>query len=1197
MVNNFNVQGDHLRKAETNSTSNNFNTRNGNIRYLNFGEDDQMEIQGFVFSKLKHKICWVFYILTLGILRLIFHWYPIFHLKATHSICDLDVADKVLITDNYTGKVNTHFVKSVRTLSSKNLKENSNSQKLLKFRLANGQTKEETQIRVIKCKKLTYIYDDHHGMFIKLAGLDKGITKDNLHELINGQLQNEQIKKRLVYGNNEINTPEQTVLTLLALEALTPFYMFQLFSLIVWIAEIYYYYAIAIVIMSVAGITTSIIQTRKNQRNLKGTVNFSSTITVRRSENLYEETSTLNLVPGDVIVIPKLGCQMHCDAVLLTGSCIVNESMLTGESVPITKTPLEHNTNNYNVKEDANHTLFCGTKIIQTRQQGNEEVRAVVIRTGFLTSKGELVRSILYPPPADFKFEQDSYKFIGILAVIAAAGFVYTIVSKASRQIGALDITLKALDIITIVIPPALPAAMTVGKLYALQRLKNHKIFCINSRVINVSGSVDCVCFDKTGTLTEDALDMWGIIPVKNYNFDTPVKNIHTLSPSSDMLRGMACCHSLSAIEGEIRGDPLDVKMFESTGWIFQDGCDVVSSQELSSGALLVKSPVPNENNEHEEINIVRQFQFLSSLQRMSVIVKSPKDSNFEVFCKGSPEKIISLSDQNTVPNNIQDQLKLYTEKGYRVIGMAKKDLPFDTTYDQVLKVTRNEVETDLKFLGLLILENCLKPETNGIIKVLKDAKLKVVMITGDNIQTAVTVARECKIIEEDSTVLEILTTKPTKYEFASISYNMLNSSTKNFINVNNGHIKDVEAIGEKDRKYCFVINGESWANVMKYFPDLVPKLVTQGAVFARMSGGQKQQLIEQLKLLGYYVAMCGDGANDCGALKAAHVGISLSEAESSVASPFTSKEPNISCTPKVIKEGRAALVTSFGVFKMMLCYSLAEFTSVIILYDIDTNLSSLQFLFIDVPLILHFALSFGRTKAYDKLSTTPPRTSLLSFVPLCSITIFMLLTGFFQTFAIYFIQNFNWFTPFVYVAAENTVTLFARSYENYAVFCVSTFQYIIMAIIFSESKPYRKSIFSNKIFVFSLALMTAVCVYITIYPHQFIIDLLELKVPPNYDGRLMVLWIAAINYIACHVMEFFLVETLLAKYIYPIIKKFSKSQKKYLEVMKGIKAEDFWMKVYGEVKAYNGDTIIQYDGNENGSFINSEPDLINVKL
>ncbi|KAJ8320793.1 hypothetical protein KUTeg_002380 [Tegillarca granosa] len=99
------------------------------------------------------------------------------------------------------------------------------------------------------------------------------------------------------------------------------------------------------------------------------------------------------------------------------------------------------------------------------------------------------------------------------------------------------------------------------------------------------------------------------------------------------------------------------------------------------------------------------------------------------------------------------------------------------------------------------------------------------------------------------------------------------------------------------------------------------------------MSPEQKAQLVEVLQDLGYYVCMCGDGANDCGALKAAHAGISLSEAEASVASPFTSKNPNIECVPTLIREGRAALVTSFGIFKYMACYSLTQFVSVCLLY------------------------------------------------------------------------------------------------------------------------------------------------------------------------------------------------------------------------------------------------------------------------
>jgi len=97
--------------------------------------------------------------------------------------------------------------------------------------------------------------------------------------------------------------------------------------------------------------------------------------------------------------------------------------------------------------------------------------------------------------------------------------------------------------------------------------------------------------------------------------------------------------------------------------------------------------------------------------------------------------------------------------------------------------------------------------------------------------------------------------------------------------------------------------------------------------VFARMSPDEKNEVVERLQTLGYTVLMCGDGANDCAALKAADVGLSLSEAEASVAAPFTSRTPDISCVLEVIKEGRAALVTSFSCFKYMWVIFIFEHT------------------------------------------------------------------------------------------------------------------------------------------------------------------------------------------------------------------------------------------------------------------------------
>ncbi|KAJ8982591.1 hypothetical protein NQ317_005063, partial [Molorchus minor] len=1145
-------------------------------KYLNFGEDDQMEIQGFIRSNIRRYTVRIFYVLTLGILRLIFHWYPNLEIIATHCKCSLKNAEKVLITDKYK-KFKSYFVKDIKILEANcngpDINKSARQRRLLEFNLCDGRKKQLYQARIIKCKKLTYIWDDDHDTFVKLAGFDKGIARNELHTF-SGQTRDKQELKRIVYGNNEITVPVKTVLTLLALEALTPFYMFQLFSLIVWIAELYFYYTIAIIVMSVVGITTSIIQTRKNQQNLKGTVHSLDTAFVCRGLNHFEQVPSTELVPGDVIMIPSNGCDMQCDAVLLTGNCVVNESMLTGESVPITKNPLPNNLKLYNVKEDVGHTLFCGTKVIQTRVKGDEKVLAVVIRTGYLTTKGELVRSILYPPPADFKFESDSYKFIGILAIIAILGIIYTIVSKSTRNINALDILIKSLDLITIAVPPALPAAMTVGKLYALNRLKNSKIFCINSKVINVSGSIDCVCFDKTGTLTEDELDMWGIVPVEGNKIESPLKEVNTLPTDSSLLRGMATCHSLSVIEDEICGDPLDVKMFESTDWNVEDIYDL--------------NGVDISDDQHHIVNlsiaIVRQFQFSSHLQRMSVITKSSDTNSYAIYCKGAPETIVSLSTPSSVPENILTELKDYTSQGYRVIALATRRLP-GVTIEEVVKLHREDVEADLELVGLIVLENRLKPQTTGVIRTLKEANLKVVMITGDNIQTALHIARECQMVDSDATIIEVVAKEATKYETASVYYSNIHSQSS----ITNGRSEDFDVEKNPNRRYCFAITGSSWANVIGYFPELVPKIVAKGLVFSRMSGMQKQQLVEEFKNLGYYVAMCGDGANDCGALKAAHVGISLSEAESSVASPFTSKEPNISCMPKVIKEGRAALVTSFGVFKLMLCYSLTEFASVIILYNIDANLSSMQFLFIDICLILNFASFFGITKAYEVLDKVPPMTSLMGFVPISSMVFFMVLTTVYQVVAYYYIQTFDWFEPFIF--NENDDKNFV-CFENYAIYTVSMFQYITMAIVFSKGKPYRKPLYTNIYFTVSLLLLTVVCIYITVSPAVWLSDLLELKIPPEYNGRYAILVIGLVSFISCIIAEELFVEFILAKLVAPKLRNIDKSKQKYLRVLRDLEGDSTWPTV-GDETVILGISEKKSNGVLNNGFTGSQDVLI----
>lgn len=207
------------------------------------------------------------------------------------------------------------------------------------------------------------------------------------------------------------------------------------------------------------------------------------------------------LVPGDIIAIPIDGGIMSCDAVLLSGTCIVNESMLTGESVPVTKTPPMPSDQYFEWLAQKRHILYAGTTVLQTRYYGNEKVLAKVVRTGFNTSKGELIKSILFPRPIEFRFYEDSVKLISMLFVVAAMGIVYTVQIFTDRGADNSTIMLRALDIVTIVVPPALPLAMTAGTIYSQARLKMKNIFCISPQRINICGKLKLICFDKTGTL------------------------------------------------------------------------------------------------------------------------------------------------------------------------------------------------------------------------------------------------------------------------------------------------------------------------------------------------------------------------------------------------------------------------------------------------------------------------------------------------------------------------------------------------------------------------------------------------------------------------------------------------------------------------------------------------------------------------
>ncbi|XP_067898378.1 polyamine-transporting ATPase 13A3-like isoform X2 [Heterodontus francisci] len=1130
--------------------------------FINKGNEDEMEIYGYKQCLWKLVLVAIGVTCSGGFLLLLLYWMPEWSVKATCTQTSLKEAEIVLLRT--TDEFKIWFRAKVYKLLSPGTDPMENLEPRISKSVENGHENyttghpvdgnkmlllrnvpetEAVLIRYFVHHSISYFWNNSLQNFKDLKGLTEGVSWSAIHGQHSKGLSKElEEYRKLFFGVNEVEVKVPSVFKLLIKEVLNPFYIFQLFSVTLWIFIGYYYYGVAIVIMSLISIVTSLHTVRKQYFMLHDMVAAHSIVrvSVSRANGEIEETLSTDLVPGDVIVIPTNATIMPCDSVLLSGTCIVNESMLTGESVPVTKINLPNPIKSpkgledeiYNPEKHKRHTLFCGSTVIQTRFYTGELVKAAVVRTGFSTTKGQLVRSILYPKPTDFKLYRDAYLFLLCLIGVAGIGFLYTIINSVLNGVGVGTIVLESLDIITITVPPALPAALTAGIVFAQRRLKKLGISCISPQRINICGQLNLICFDKTGTLTEEGLDIWGIQRVENDSFLPSEKSIFKESlVKSQFVACMATCHTLTKLDGKLAGDPLDLKMFEETGWILEEATEeetalhnqIMPTVVRPSKQLLLeqKAVMDHEMEMYDlptsyEIGIVRQFPFSSALQRMSVVARVLGEKHMDAYLKGAPEMVADLCKAETVPRCFSEVLKIYTKQGFRVIALAHRRLGSKLTWHKVQNVSRDVIESNMEFMGFIIMQNKLKPDSSSVLEELRKANIRTVMVTGDNMLTAVSVARNSGMILPQDKVIIAEALPPKDGQAAKIHWLYAdNASRHHGISGEASEVIDIKGENEGSgdglhqiNYYHFAMDGKSFSIVIEHFQDLLSKLVLHGTVFARMAPDQKTQLVEAFQNVDYYVGMCGDGANDCGALKQAHSGISLSELEASVASPFTSKTPNIACVPNLIREGRAALMTSFCVFKFMALYSIIQYLSVTLLYSMLSNLGDLQFLFIDLAIILIIVFTMSLNAAWKELVPQKPPSGLISASLIFSVLSQILISAVFQTTGFLMVKQQTWYevwTPNSDVCSSSKLNLTLehnntyphdekniKNYENVTVFFISCFQYLIVAIVFSKGKPFRQPSYKNYPFVVTMIFLHTFIVFIMMFPIEVIDQALQ---------------------------------------------------------------------------------------------------------
>ncbi|KAG8526595.1 uncharacterized protein KY384_008796 [Bacidia gigantensis] len=748
-------------------------------------------------------------------------------------------------------------------------------------------------------QKRRFLYDTTSGTF---APLSYDIDADpkpqiNTFQESHGLTSLDQIERiHQHYGYNTFDIPVPTFTELWKEHAVAPFFVFQIFCVGLWLLDDYWYYSLFTLVMLVGFESTVVWQRQRTLNEFRGMSIKPYELYVYRQKT-WEQTTSDKLLPGDLVSVgrTKEDSGVACDMLLVEGTAIVNEAMLSGESTPLLKDSVQLRPGDAVIEPeglDKNAFLYGGTKVLQiTHGIASEDApetvptlvsgvkpppdngaMAVVVKTGFETSQGSLVRTMIYSTERVSANNVEALLFILFLLIFAIAASWYVWVEGVAQDRKRSKLLLDCVLIITSVVPPELPMELSLAVNTSLAALSKYAIFCTEPFRIPYAGRVDVACFDKTGTLTGEDLVVDGIAGLSLDEKEAPTEKdgAHSkLTPVLDVGQQttlvLATAHALVRLdEGEIVGDPMEKATLTSLDWSLGRN-DTLTGRSASIGR--------GNNPSGEIVQVKRRFQFSSSLKRQSsvaTVLVNDKNTNKKVRStfigvKGAPETIRTMLTK--VPPHYEETFKYFTRNGGRVLALGYKYLSTESELGQtkINNLKREEVEADLTFAGFLVLQCPLKEDAMSAVRMLNESSHRCVMITGDNPLTAVHVARQVEIIDRDVLILDA----PEHDDSGeNLVWRSVDDSTS--IPVDPKKPLDHGIIQQKD----LCVTGYA----LSKYKDLpaFKQIVRNTWVYARVSPKQKEDILIELRDQGYITLMCGDGTNDVGALKQAHIGVAL---------------------------------------------------------------------------------------------------------------------------------------------------------------------------------------------------------------------------------------------------------------------------------------------------------------------------------
>jgi calcium-translocating P-type ATPase len=616
------------------------------------------------------------------------------------------------------------------------------------------------------------------------------------------------------YGKNAIKAKKKTPLWLSFLEEFTDL-MVIILILAAVIAGIAGEMTDASVILFIVVLNAIIgfVQKFKAEKALEALQRMLSPTAKVIRNGKVQQIQASQLVPGDIIVLGE-GDSVPADARLLEENELkVDESALTGESVPVHKQTEAINKKMLHIDEHQN-MIFMGTSI--THGTG----KALVIHTGMTTEFGEIANLTQTTKKDKSPLQKELNKigvFVGKITLVISGILVLTGLFLQGESF--VDSFLFATSVAVAAVPEGLPATITIALAIGVQRLAKNKAIVKKLSSVETLGSTTVICSDKTGTLTQNEMTVLqayvsgqsieisgsGYSPKGDWDNDHS-KDVETLCRAATLCNNAKYGKDKRG-RWDILGDPTEGALIVAT-----------AKTKTKPNAIL------------KQYKRVHELPFDSVRKMMTTVDQHRTNKKKFAHMKGAPDAVLDACTHvmengkavkltPTKRKAIEAQNNAMANKALRVLGVAHREIK------GMKKFSKTAVEQKMVFLGLMGMIDPPRPDVYNAVEMAHKAGIKTYVITGDYGPTALAIARDLGIVRSKKTLI---------------------------------------VTGKELEKYS-----------VKKLERLLRKK-DQEIIFARVSPEHKLKIVRALKHNGEIVAMTGDGVNDAPALKRADIGVAM---------------------------------------------------------------------------------------------------------------------------------------------------------------------------------------------------------------------------------------------------------------------------------------------------------------------------------